>query len=106
MTIGDNQPLLIVEKWLPDEVIVIGFDAQYNQTAEVLTRCYIPYSLPRGCENGQCKECLEQEAWCARGRIERNMVVIAELRATPCRGLADTADWILIPTAEDSLLPD
>ena len=94
MTTGDNQPP-IVEKWLPNEVVVIGFDAKYNQTAEVLTLCSIPYSLRRGCNNGQCKECLEQEAWFARGRIERNLVVIAELRATPCRGRQDTAEWIL-----------
>ena len=81
----------IVENWLPNEEVVIGFDAQYNQQTEVLTLCSIPYSLRRGWNNGQCKECLEQEAWCARGRIERNLVVNAELRATPCRGRQDTA---------------
>ena len=32
--------------------------------------------------------------------------MIAELRATPCRGRQDTAEWILIPTAEDALLSD
>ena len=106
MTTGDKQPPPIVEKWLPNEVVVIIFDAQYNQIAEVITLCSIPYSLQRGCNNGQCKECLEQEAWCERGRIERNLVVIAELRATPCRGRQDTAEWILIPTAEDALLSD
>ena len=106
MTTGDNQPPPIVERWLPNEVVVIGFDAQYNQTAEVLTLCSIPYSLRRGCNNGQCKEFLEQEAWCARGRIVRNLVVIAELRATPCRGRQDTAEWILIPTADNALLSD
>ena len=57
-------------------------------------------------QNGQCKECLEQEACCSRGRIERILVVIAELRATPCRRRQDTAEWILIPTAEDALLTD
>ena len=92
MTTGDNQSPPIVEKWLPNEVVVIGFDAQYNQTAEVLTLCSIPYSLRRGCNNGQCKECLEHEAWCARVRIERNLVVIADLRATPCCGRQDTAE--------------
>ena len=107
LTIPDErQPPPIVEKWLPTEVAVIGFDAQYNQTAEILTLCSIPYSIRRGCENGKCKECLEQEAWCARGRIERNLVVIAELRATSCRGRQDTAEWILIPTAEDAMLSD
>ena len=107
LTIPDErQPPPIVEKWLPTEVAVIGFDAQYNQTAEILTLCSIPYSIRRGCENGKCKECLEQEAWCARGRIERNLVVIAELRATPCKGRQDTAEWILIPTAEDAMLSD
>ena len=45
MTTGDNQPPPIVEKWLLNEVVVIGFDAQYKQTAEVLTLCSIPYSL-------------------------------------------------------------
>ena len=106
LTTDDNQPPPIVEKWLPNEVVVIGFDAQYKQTAEVLTLCSIPYSLRCGCNNGQCKECLEQEAWFARGRIERNLVVIAELRSTPCRGRQDTAEWILITTAEDALLSD
>ena len=28
------------------------------------------------------------------------------VRATPCRGRQDTAEWILIPTAEDALLSD
>ena len=65
MTTGDNQPP-IVEKWLPNEVAVIGFDAQYNQMAEVLTLCLIPYSLRRGCNNNKYKECLEQDACCAR----------------------------------------
>ena len=106
MTTGDNQPFFIIEKWLPNGVVVIGFDAQYKQTAAVLTLCSIPYSLRRGCNNGQCKECLKHEAWCARGRIEGNLVVIAELRVTPCRGRHDTAEWILIPTAEDALLFD
>ena len=36
MTTNDNQQFSIVEKWLPNEVVVIDFDAQYNQTAEVL----------------------------------------------------------------------
>ena len=45
ITTGDNQPPPRVEKWLPNNVVVIGFDAQYNQTAEVLTLCSIPYSL-------------------------------------------------------------
>ena len=102
MTTGDNQPPPIIEKWLLNEVVVIGFDAQYNQMAEVLTLCSIPYSLKRGCNNGQCKECLEIEAWCARGRIECNLVVIAKLCATPCQGRQDTAEWILIPTAKTS----
>ena len=62
MTTGDIQPFLIVEKWPPNEVVVIGFDAQYNQTAEVLTLFLIPYLLRRGCTHSQCKECLEQEA--------------------------------------------
>ena len=106
MTTGDNQPPSIVEKWLLNKVVVIGFNAQYNLTAEVLTLCSIPYSLRRGCNNGQCKECLEQEAWCARGRIKRNLAVIAKLRASPCRIRQDTADWILIITAEDALLSD
>ena len=69
-TTGDNQPPPIVERWLPNEVVVIGFDTQYNQIAEVVTLCSIPYFLRRGCNNGQSKACLEQEAWCARGRIE------------------------------------
>ena len=30
MTTGDNQPPPIVEKYLPNKVVVIGFDAQYN----------------------------------------------------------------------------
>ena len=85
MTTGDNQTFPIVEKWFPNEVVVIGFDAQYKQTAEVLKLCSKPYSLRRGCNNGQCKECLKQEAWCARGRIEQNFVVIAKLGVTPCR---------------------
>ena len=71
-----------------------------------MTLCSISYSLRRGCDNGTCKKCLEQEAWCARGRIERNLVVIAEIRATHCRGRQDTAEWILIPTAKDALLSD
>ena len=99
MTTGDNRPPPIIEKWLLNKVVVIGFDAQYNQTAEVLTLCSIPYSLMRGCNSGKYTECLEQEAWFARERIERNLVVIAELRATPCRGRHDTAEWILIPRA-------
>ena len=91
---------------LKNEVVGFGFDAQYNQTAEVLTLCSIPDSLRRGCDIGQCKECLEHEACCARKRIGRNLAVIDKLCATPCRGLQNTAEWILIPTAEDALLSD
>ena len=43
MITGDNQPPPIVEKWLLNEVVEINFDAQYNQTAKVLTICSIPY---------------------------------------------------------------
>ena len=106
MTTSNNQPVTIVEKWLPNEEVVIGFDAQYNQTSQILTLCSIPYYLRRSCSNGQCNECLKQEAWCARKRIERNLVVIAELRTTPCRSRQDIAEWILIPTVEVALLSD
>ena len=102
----EGQPPAIVEKWKPTEVSIIAFEAQINQTSEVLTLCSIPYSLRRGCEHGNCKECLEQDAWCAKGRIERNLVVIAELKISTCKGRHDTAPWILIPTAEDALLAD
>ena len=37
MTTGDNLPPPIVENWLSNEIVVIGFDAQYNQTTEILT---------------------------------------------------------------------
>ena len=97
---------LLFERWQPTEISIITFDAEYNSSTEVLTLCSIPYSLRRGCENGHCKECLEQEAWCSKGRIERNIVVIAELNTAPCKGKEDTAGWILLPTAEDALLAD
>ena len=45
MTTRDNQPPPFVENWLLNEVVVNGFDAQYNHTAEVLTLCSISYSL-------------------------------------------------------------
>ena len=38
--------------------------------------------------------------------IESNFVDIATLRATSCRGRHETAEWILIHTAEDALLFD
>ena len=102
----DGQPPPIIEQWQPTVVSVIAFEAQFNQASEVLTLCSIPYSVRRGCEQGKCKECLEQEAWCAKGKIERNMVVIAELKVTTCNGRQDTSPWVLIPTAEDALLAD
>ena len=106
MTTGDNQPPPIIEKWLLNEVVVIGFDAQYNKTAEVQTLCSISYSLRRGCNNGQCNECREQQAWCERGKIERNLVVIAKHNAILCRSRQDTAEWILILTDEKAILSD
>jgi len=75
-------------------------------TAEVITLCSMPYSLRRGCEHGKCRECLKQDAWCTKSKIERNLVVIAELIATPCKGRENTAEWILLLTAEDALLSD
>ena len=39
-------------------------------------------------------------------RIDCNLIVIMDLRATLCRGWQDTAELILILTAKDALLPD
>ena len=105
-SLDERQPTPIVEKWHTSEVAVVAFEAEYNSSTEVLTLCSIPYSLRRGCDHGRCQECLEQEAWCANGRIERNVVIISELQAAPCNGNSDTGGWVLLPTAEDALLPD
>ena len=102
----EGQPAAIVEIWRPTEVSIIAFEAQFNHTSEALKLCSIPYSIRRGCVNSKCNECLEQEAWCAKGKIERNLVVIAELKVRSCNGRYDKALWILIPTAEDVLLAD
>ena len=43
---------------------------------------------------------------CGRNRIEQNLVVIAELRATLCKNRQGTAEWILLPTTESALYSD
>ena len=45
MKTGDNKPPGIVEKLLLNKVNFIGFDAEYTQTAKVLTLCSMSYFL-------------------------------------------------------------
>ena len=46
----------------------------------------------------------EAQKVCGRKRIKQNLVVIAEMRATPYRGRQDTAEWILINMIENALI--